>query len=87
MSANERKWQGNERVRLLASKAMEDYRAGGPTSVSQRHLEEFFRVNDYVQGASRVKKIDRLVNAFRDDPDVGEAVAVLAEMLRRKDSE
>lgn len=86
MSANERKWVGNERVRLLASKAMEEYRAEGATSVSRRHLEEFFRVNDYVQGASREKKIDRLVNAFRDDADLGEVVAVLAAMLRKEDS-
>jgi hypothetical protein len=46
--------------------------------------ERFFRVDDYVVGASRRTKIERNIAAFATDPLLGEATRRIAELVRSK---
>jgi hypothetical protein len=81
-SPRERHWLSGERNRLLSSDAYRSFARGGEGSVSAAELENFFRLNDYVSPDAREKKITRLVNAFRNDPQLGEIVQKLAHRLR-----
>lgn len=83
LSPKDRKWRRNERARLLTEDAWIKYLETGATAVSRREAEAFFRLDDYVTGEARERKILRVVNAFGDDPELGKAVAELAELVRR----
>ncbi|SRR5882724_7328351 len=85
LSAKERHWLQAERVRLLSSDAHARFLEGGVDAVSPRQAEAFFRLDAYVTGEARHRKVVRLLNAFGDDPDVGKTVVALAgNVLGRK---
>jgi len=50
--------------------------------VSRREAEAFFRLDEYVTGPSRERKLLRIVDNFADDPDLGDAVKQLAAVIR-----
>jgi hypothetical protein len=77
-------WLTAERGRLLAAEATAKLAAGAPDTISPQEVEAFFRVDDYVPEAARERKVTRLLDAFGDDPDLGEAVRTLASMLKRR---
>lgn len=81
LSPKERQWIRVETTRLIATEAFLKFRDGRLTSVTRQEAEAFFRVDDYVLGTARQRKITRIVNAFGDDPELGEAVRALAAML------
>lgn len=75
-----------ERVRLLTSAAFERIRAGGDLDVATiDEADAFFRINVYVEGQARERKIARIENQFGDDPELGAAVRVLAAMARTRE--
>jgi hypothetical protein len=82
LSAAERQWRRSERVRLLHSEAYEKVLRGDELAVTLEEAEAFFRLNSYVVGEARERKITRLVNMFGDDKELGEAVRRLSEKVR-----
>lgn len=81
MSAQERRWHRNERARLLSDGAFAKFQMGRPDEITAREAEAFFRVDDYVVGRARQRKVARMVNIFGDDPELGEAVREIAGKL------
>jgi hypothetical protein len=73
-----------ERARLLMSEAFSAYQNGGSASVSSDEADAFFRLNVYVRGEGRERKIARIENQFGDDPELGEAVRALAARARER---
>src|SRR5262245_52495933 len=72
LTAKERQWLRNERARLLAEPAYVRLRNGA--IVNLREAEAFFRLDEYVTGPSRERKVLRVVNTFGNDPHLGPAV-------------
>lgn len=77
------KWKIVERARLINSDAYKRFIDGGAEETTRSEVEAFFRLNDYVTGDVREKKIVRLLNAFGIDPDLGNAVKALAKKLQQ----
>jgi hypothetical protein len=84
MSQVERRRLAKERQRLLATEAYAKYSQGRVGEISRREVEGFFRLDDYVVGAVRERKIERLRTMFADDEDLTHAVDTLAEIIRRQ---
>ena len=82
MTPKQRQWLQTERVRLLASTAYRKHLAGDSASITRKEAEDFFRVDDYVAGQARERRLVRLLNSFRDDPELGDLVMLLAERVR-----
>jgi hypothetical protein len=82
LSQQERRWESAERLRMLADPVLARFRDGSASSVSPPEAERFFRVDDYVVGKARQRRIHRILNSFSDDPELGEAVRALAERIR-----
>ena len=78
----ERQWLGSERRRLLASAAYEAFVNSGPSSITPRQAEAFFRLDNYVLGELRERKILRILNAFSEDPELGGAVRAIAATIK-----
>ena len=71
---------------MLASEAFAKCEAEGINSVSQRMAEAFFRIDDYVVGKAREQKLQRILNLFGDDPDLGKVVQQLAIKLKAQET-
>lgn len=80
----QKRWISRERSRLLESSAFEQAQQDPDGMVSDRDAEQLFKIDDYVQGLARVRKIDRYVALLGDDPVVGPVVRRVADQLRRK---
>lgn len=74
-----------ERVRLLSSPAFERHRAGDFAGITADEADAFFRINLYVEGQARERKIARIENRFGDDPELGNAVRTLAALARTRE--
>jgi len=81
-SMNDKRWMSAERSRLLSSPAFDAFKDGKADVISEREAMVFFRLDEYITGDARERKIDRIVNAFRDDAQLGPLVAALAQRLR-----
>jgi hypothetical protein len=81
----ERSWQRAEQIRMLSEPALLKFRIGKSKDITLREAEAFFRLNDYIVGQEREKKIVRFLNVFGDDPLLLEAVKVLSKMVTEKD--
>ena len=80
-NANEKRWLLSERARMLASDAFSKMREGLADSLTTQEVESFFRIDVYVIGDARERRLARILNAFRDDPEIGEMVMQLADRL------
>jgi len=83
-SQREQTWISRERLRMLAEAAYQKFAAGQIKSISPVEAERFFRVDDYVVGAARKTKVARSIAAFGADPQLGEAIRRVAELVRSK---
>lgn len=83
MSKVERNWANRERLRLLTSDAYLAYVSEGKSAITIRQAEAFFRLDDYIEGTGRDQRIDRILNVFGGDHELGEAAQFMAEMLRK----
>lgn len=81
-SLKERQWLTSERRRLIGSEASDVYRREGPDAITRRQAESFFRLDDYVMGSLRERKIVRLLSAFSDDPKLADVVRASAAALQ-----
>jgi hypothetical protein len=82
LTPSERHWHGREKERMLASKAFDKLTKNCRESITTEDAEAFFRVDDYVTGTARIERITRIRNSFGDDPELGEAVRLLAGKVR-----
>jgi hypothetical protein len=67
---------------MLADEAFTKFGLGGVGDVTEREAEAFFRVDDYVTGKARERKLVRILNTFGDDAELGQAVRALATKVR-----
>ena len=81
MNVKERQWYNAERLRLLGEGAFQKFQDGQEKEISQREIEAFFRLDDYVLGAARERKIARLLESFSNDPQLGAVVHSLSQKL------
>lgn len=82
LGQQERQWRRNERVRLLASDAFQKLKLDKSDMITRQEAETFFRVDDYVVGKARERKMVRILNTFGDDPVLADAVKTLADKVR-----
>jgi hypothetical protein len=80
---DDRQW-ARERARLLMSDAYARLQNGGSEPVTPDEADAFFRLNVYVRGAARERKIARIENRFSNDPELGPAVRLLAARARER---
>jgi hypothetical protein len=73
--------QQRERARLLATEAYIKIANGRADNVTRRDAESFFRIDSYVQGEARHRRVATISNAHGDDPELGPVIARLAEMV------
>lgn len=87
VSPAEKKWRSTEKTRLLSSDAFQIFSKTGISSVPLHAIEAFFRLNDYILGAARERKVNRVHNAFSDDAVLGEAVKNFAEIALKENKQ
>jgi len=66
-----------ERLRLKDTTAYEKYVNGNGAQISRREVEQFFRLDDYIVGPARERKVDRITTMFRDDQELRDVTAFL----------
>jgi hypothetical protein len=71
-----------ERARLIASDAYAKIATGHAAELTRRDAESFFRVDSYVQGEARRRRVATIANAHGDDPELGPVIGQLAEMIK-----
>ncbi len=74
-----------ERNRLLTSEAYQKFAIGDASEISDDEADAFFRLNIYVRGQARIRKVTRIENEFGTDPELGAAVALLAERAKGRE--
>jgi hypothetical protein len=87
LKPRDRRWRDAQRVRMLTSAAFAKSSTGQEDLVSAKEAAEFFRIDDYVFGQARERRLVRFLNAFGDDPALGEIVRQLAHRLREEGTE
>jgi hypothetical protein len=80
---DDRQWE-RERARLMTSDAYMKATTVGTASVSPDEADGFFRLNVYVRGSARERKIARIENHFSDDSELGDVVRLLAAQARER---
>ncbi len=80
---DDRQWE-RERARLLVSEAFAHLQEYGIERVTIDEADAFFRLNVYVKGAARERKIARIENRFSTDTELGAAVRQLAKRARER---
>jgi hypothetical protein len=73
--------QQRERARLMATEAYAKIDAGRIDDLTRRDAESFFRIDSYVLGDARRRRIATIANAHGDDPELGPVIEHLAEMI------
>ncbi|WP_374652302.1 hypothetical protein [Dongia sp.] len=73
-----------DRVRMLSEPAYKKVAEGRAVEVTVPEAERFFRLDDYVVGQARERKLAQTENAFHDDPKLSLAVANAAQLVRSK---
>jgi hypothetical protein len=81
-SLMERRFARAEKLRMLDTQAYAKFSTGCQSAITQREAETFFRIDDYVLGEEREKKITRALNLFGNDRQLGPLVHFLADTVR-----
>ena len=63
--------------------ACEKFASGNVDAITLREAERFFRVDEYVVGQKRRDSIQRLINAFQNDQELGTMVAAIANKVQK----
>ena len=84
LSKEEKLRHRNEQARVGASDAFRKYVNGDLAGVTKRDVEAVFRLNEYIIGDERQKKLQRIVNALGEDKEVGEAVRFFADLVLKE---
>lgn len=78
----EEAWIKRERARMQNETAYEKFMNGKPGEITVREAEKFFRIDDYIVGEGRQRKIRQAENVFQGDPKMGAAVSKIATIAR-----
>ena len=78
----EEPWVARERARMRGEIALAKARNG--EEIATGEAERFFRLDDYVIGDARERKIRMAENAFHDDPEIGPVLTKIATIARSK---
>lgn len=73
-----------DRQRMLCEPAYLKVAEGRGSEVTISEAERFFRLDDYVIGQARERKLAQAENTFHDDSKLGPAVANAAQLVRSK---
>jgi hypothetical protein len=73
--------QQRERARLLTTEAYAKIATGRASELTRRDAESFFRIDSYVQGQARRRRIATIANAHGDDPELGPVITQLSELV------
>lgn len=84
LSLREKQWLKRERLRLLSSEAFSKFQSEGFKAITSQEAEAFFRLDDYIVGEARERKIIRIINLFGDDNELGSIVKELARKIRER---
>lgn len=76
-------WQRHEKDRMLSTTAHEKVMSKQVGDLTIREAEEFFRLDDYITGKAREAKIARIVNIFKNDPDLGYTIKTLIKKVQK----
>jgi len=71
-----------ERARLMSTEAFAKIALGREDDLTQRDAESFFRIDSYVQGEARRRRIATIANAHGADPELGHVIARLAALIK-----
>src|SRR5436190_881313 len=74
--------QQRERARLLSTEAYAKIASGHAEDLTQRDAESFFRIDSYVQGEARRRRVATVANLHGDDPELGPVIEQLADMIK-----
>ena len=85
VSKEQRRYLKNERERILASDAYHKFEASSVGDITIREAQSIFRINDYIQGESRIEKVATLVSAFGEDKVLGALVNYCASLIEVKE--
>jgi len=80
----EEPWVGRERVRMVNELAYAKFAEGHKAEITLADAEKFFRLDDYVMGEARERKVRQAENAFNDDPDLGPVLVIAGALVRSK---
>lgn len=80
---SEQRWRRSEKSRILRTEAFQKFRHSRQSEITSQDAWQFFRIDEYVRGDSRKRRLSRVLNAFRDDPDIGDAVVTISKLLDR----
>src|SRR5262249_51567460 len=78
----EENWMKRERARMQGEAAYAKIGGGRESEWTRAEAEKFLRLDDYVIGAARVRKIQQAEIDFRDDPELGPIVKKVAALVR-----
>jgi hypothetical protein len=82
LSFREAQWVRRERIRMLESQTLHNLESSGIDAITPQEAEAFFRIDDYVVGKARQRKLVRVLNALGSDPKLGPAIRILARKVR-----
>lgn len=82
LNFREAQWVRRERTRMLDSEVLKKLESQGIDAITPQEAEAFFRIDDYVVGKARQRKLVRVLNALSSDPKLGLAVKMLTRKVR-----
>lgn len=85
LDKKEMAWRHREKTRMLATIAFEKVNSNNSHAVTAQEAEAFFRLDDYVTGRARERKIARIITAFSDDRELSQVVKTLAKKVKSND--
>lgn len=85
LSNDEKRRRRLEQAQIASSDVFQKFKAGDLSKITKHAAETAFRLNDYIVGETRKRKVDRIVNTQGDDPEIGEAVRFLAKIVLKED--
>jgi hypothetical protein len=84
LSQDEKHRRRIEQARIATSDAFRQYLSGNRKEITRHAAEGAFRLNAYIVGDARRKKVQRIVNTLGDDDEIGAAVRFLAELVLKE---
>lgn len=75
-----------ERARLMSTDAYAKVVTGQTDELTRRDAEAFFRIDSYVRGEARRRRMATIANAHGDDPELEPVIKVLTELLKEEDT-
>jgi hypothetical protein len=74
----------SEQSRVVVSEAYVKFASGKSGEITRQEADAVFRLNSYITGEARIRKVQRMVNALGDDDKVGEALSLIAGLVLKE---